>query len=288
MITTIDRSPLLAQLIPLLLTVVIMIGLVGGLYALLAILNVLPFGEPILLVIRPVDVLVGMTIYLKTAIDFAIFMGRLMAVYPGWRNRVALEIGTALGNTLGTMIVIVLWTVFRNIDWLLALMVFLASLVLFELAHGGMEHIAHWEGNGGIKRWLYTVTHKLLDAVLILAGPILRRILPDIGSKLKGVEGLTWTGLAALSFSVPFILGLDDFAGYVPLFNVVNLFGFSVGVVAAHTVLNVALFLSPSVTIRTVKNEYVSFFGTLAFIGLALYGLVEVVKILGHSFGIGG
>lgn len=282
MLSIIDQSKTLRQIIPLGLTFVIMAVLIGVLYLLIALLNTLQIGEPVYLVIRPVDVLVGVTIYLKTAIDFAIFMGRIMAVYPGWRNRVALEIGTAAGNALGTMIVIVLWMAFRNIELLLAVMVFFASLVLFELAHGGMEHIAHWEGAGGGKRFAYKALHVFLDSILRFAGPVLRRVLPNVGEKLKGIEGLSWVGLISLSFSVPFILGLDDFAGYVPLFNVVNLFGFSIGVIAAHTILNIALFLSPSTTIKAVKNEYISFAGTIAFIGLAFYGLFEVAKIVAH------
>ncbi|MEK7165628.1 MAG: hypothetical protein AAB874_02370, partial [Patescibacteria group bacterium] len=72
------------------------------------------------------------------------------------------------------------------------------------------------------------------------------------------------------------------FAGYVPLFNVINVFGFSVGVFAAHTLLNIALFISPSRTIVAVKNEWVSFLGTLAFIGLAFYGFFEVIRLFLH------
>jgi len=84
--------------------------------------------------------------------------------------------------------------------------------------------------------------------------------------------------------SVPFILGLDDFAGYVPLFNVVNVYGFAIGVIVSHTILNIALFLSPTKTIEVVKNEVVSFLGALAFIGLGIYGIVETVKIILHAF----
>jgi hypothetical protein len=40
------------------------------------------------------------------------------------------------------------------------------------------------------------------------------------------------------------------------------------------------LFLSPKRTIEAVKNEYVSFFGTIAFIALALYGIWESSKIV--------
>ena len=41
------------------------------------------------------------------------------------------------------------------------------------------------------------------------------------------------------------MLGLDDFAGYVPLFNVVNVFGFAIGVFSGHMVLNAFLYVSP-------------------------------------------
>ena len=278
----IDRSKYLQQVVPLVLTVVILAGLSVALYFYIFLLNLLPTVEKVLLVIRPVDIFVGITIYLKTAIDFAIFMGRLMATNPGWRNRVALEIGTAFGNALGTLLVIALWVVFKEIEILLALMVFLASLVLFELAHGGLEHIANWEGAGGVKRILFLTLHRFLETALKLVSPILSRIMPDLGEKLKGKEGLTWVGLFSFSFSVPFILGLDDFAGYVPLFSIVNIFGFSLGVFIAHTVLNIFLFISPSHTIKAVKNEYISFLGTLAFIGLAFYGFYEVGRIILH------
>lgn len=276
----IDDSKALQQIVPLGLTGVILAGLIALLYCFVALVDLFPIGEKIVLIARPVDIFVGLTIYLKTSIDFAIFMGRLMASNPGWRNRIAIEIGSALGNALGTLVIILLWVLFKEIDWLLALMVFIASLVLFELAHGGMEHIAHWENAGVVKRWLYRILHLILDVVLRFAQPVLRRVMPDLGEKLKGKGALGWGALFTFSMSVPFILGLDDFAGYVPLFNVINVFGFAIGVFLGHTILNVALFISPARTIVAVKNEYVSFLGTIAFIGLALYGFYEVGRIL--------
>ena len=84
--------------------------------------------------------------------------------------------------------------------------------------------------------------------------------------------------LLLFSFSVPFILGLDDFAGYVPLFNIINVFGFSLGVIGAHMLLNIALFINPDATVKIVRNEWVSFIGSLAFIGLGIWGLIEVAK----------
>lgn len=280
----IDRSSVLSQLVPIALTGVVMAGFLALLHAAIILFNLIPASEKISLEIRWVDVLVGGTIYLKTSIDFAIFIGRMMAANPGWRNRVAIEIGTAAGNALGTIAIIGLWVTLKHVDLLLALMVFIASLVLFELAHGSLEHFANWQGQGGIRSVLFYLMHGLLDRVKKIIDPLLRRVMPDLGSAMKGKASLPWPQLLMFSASVPFILGLDDFAGYVPLFSVVNVYGFAIGVIASHTLLNIALFLSPKKTIVIVKNEVVSFFGALAFIGLGVYGLVETVRIVTEAF----
>lgn len=83
-----------------------------------------------------------------------------------------------------------------------------------------------------------------------------------------------------MSLTVPFILGLDDFAGYVPLFNIVNVFGFGIGVMLGHMILNIFLYISPKRTIRAVKNPIVSFVGSIAFIFLAVWGFIEAYKLL--------
>lgn len=89
-------------------------------------------------------------------------------------------------------------------------------------------------------------------------------------------------GIFVLAVSIPFILGLDDFAGYIPLFSIVNVFGLATGVFIGHMLLNIALFSSPKITIQIVKNPILSFLGSLAFVDLALLGLVEAVKLLVH------
>src|SRR3989344_358982 len=94
------------QLLPLILTVVIFFFLSTTLYLLIKVLNT--FGaEKILLQIRSQDILIGLTIYLKTAVDFAIFIGNLMNSNPGWKKRIAIETGTALGNALGTFLILI-------------------------------------------------------------------------------------------------------------------------------------------------------------------------------------
>jgi uncharacterized membrane protein len=57
-------------------------------------------------------------------------------------------------------------------------------------------------------------------------------------------------------------------------------FGFSIGVLAGHMILNAFLFVSPNKTIAIVKNSIVSFLGSLAFIALAIWGFWEVYKLL--------
>lgn len=267
------------QLIPLLLTVVVFLALGGLSFGLIVFLNFLPHTTDISLRVRWYDILIGGTIYLKTSVDFAIFIGRLMHTNPGWKNRVAIEIGTAVGNGLGTIIVLVIWTLFKEVKWLLATMILLAALVLFELAFASLEHFSKWEGNGRLKHFLYSTTNRVLSGIIKFTQPLTRKILPDLGQKLKGAQSLSWKKLLTFSFSVPFILGLDDFSGYVPLFNIVNVFGFSLGVIGAHMLLNIALFINPSVTVKAVQNEWVSFLGALAFVGLAVWALVEVAKI---------
>ncbi|HLD25237.1 MAG TPA: hypothetical protein VJB96_04960 [Patescibacteria group bacterium] len=283
LLSKIDRSRALSQFVPIALTGVVMAGFLSLLHGAIVLFNLIPSSEKIFLEIRWTDVLVGATIYLKTSIDFAIFIGRMMAANPGWRSRVAIEIGTAAGNTIGTIAIIGLWVTLKEVDILLALMVFIASLVLFELAHGSMEHFANWGGQRGVKRLAFDGMHAILDRVKKVIDPVLSRVMPDLGKTMKGKASLPWKSLIVFSASVPFILGLDDFAGYVPLFNVVNVYGFAIGVIVSHTILNIALFLSPKKTITAVKNEVVSFLGALAFIGLGVYGLVETVKIVLHA-----
>ncbi len=218
------------------------------------------------------DILIGLTVYLKTSIDFAIFIGNLMHSNAGWKNRISIEVGTALGNALGTMVVLFIWVIFKEVDWLLALMIILAALVLFKLAQEGLEHAIHTDKE--YPGWFRTSVHGVeifLKHVNWFTRPLLDRILPRL-SMNDGARSGFWS-LLVFSISVPFVLGLDDFAGYVPLFSIVNVFGFTIGVFAAHALLNMFLYLSPERTIKAVKNPLISFVGSLAFIGLASWGL---------------
>lgn len=272
------------QIIPLLLTIAVFLTGVGLLWGEIHLLNYLVGGdERIVPTLHWQDVLVGMTIYLKTSIDFAIFIGRLMSDYPGWKNRIMIEIGTALGNIAGTITVLILWDIFREIKWLMAIMIIVAGLVLLRMAEGGLEHVKDKSGQykgpvGKVAQLMKLVLQKINH----FFSPILDKIIPH--SKIGGGKKAGYGALLALAISIPFILGLDDFAGYIPLFNVVNVFGFATGVFLGHMILNIALFLSPQTTIRAVKNPIVSFIGSLAFVIIAAWGFWEAWHLVHAIF----
>ncbi len=260
------------QLIPLILTTVVCAVGIALLLATASILNLLPLSrEHIIIHFRFPDILIGLTIYLKTSIDFAIFIGRLMHDHPGWKNRIAIEIGTALGNIAGTIAILVIWDLFREVRPLMATMIVVASFVLLKLAEDGFDHASN-------KISLANTLQKYLQKINHFASPVLNKILPH--ASISNSQKTNFKSLFILSFSVPFLLGADDFAGYLPLFNIVNVIGFATGVFVGHMILNIALFISPKTTITAVKNPYISFVGALAFIGLAIWGFVEATKLL--------
>lgn len=274
---------IIQQGIPLALTFVVFAAMWLLLHGEILFLNSFGGQENIRLTLLWTDVLVGLTIYLKTSIDFAIFIGHLMRTHPGWKNRIAIECGTAAGNAFGTFVILAIWNFFRNVDWLLAFMVFIASLVLLKLAEDGLEHAKTEDRRyPGFFRKAVDAVEFVLHPINAFFAPVLGRLVPH--ATLNTTKSYGWMGLLFFSGSIPFILGLDDFAGYVPLFSIVHVYGFAVGVLAGHLVLNIALFLSPDTTIKVVKQPVISFLGSLAFIGLSLWGLHEVWKIIEHAY----
>jgi hypothetical protein len=275
-----DSKGFINQIFPIVFAVFIFALISFGLFGWVKALNLFP-GEKILLNISWADILVGLTIYLKTAVDFALIIGILMKNFPGLKNRIAIETGTAFGNALGTALILLVWYFFKEIQWLLSIMVILASFVLFKLAKSSLEHVFEDQEAKDLPVWLVKSTHfleSILNPINKFLNPLLSKIVPEMSFNAKGNEGF-WS-LVVASFTIPFILGLDDFAGYVPLFSVINVLGFGIGVFLGHCILNIFLFLNPKKTIEIVKNPIVAILGSLAFIGLATWGLYEAIHIL--------
>lgn len=266
------------QVLPVGLTAVVFGLLFLLLHLLILLLNRFGHGAPIALSLSWADVALGMFIYLKTSVDFAIFIGNLIKVNPGYRSRIAVEIGTALGNALGTFLILILWVVFKQLHWLLGIMVFVASLVLLRLAQDGLEHAVDEQGQSAWIKKTAQGLDKLLEKINRIIAPFLKLIIPKVS--YSEAMGLKFWPLFGFAFTIPFILGLDDFAGYVPLFSIVNVFGFAAGVMLGHMVLNILLYLSPTKTIKAVSNSLISLLGSVVFVGLAVYGFVEVARLL--------
>jgi len=266
------------QVIPIILTLFTFLVLATTLYGLLLLLNKLPLKESILLDFRKQDILIGIAVYLKTAIDFAIFIGNLMHTNPGWKKRIAIEFGTAVGNAFGTFLILIVWTLFREVPILMIIMVFIASVVLLRMAQESLEEFLK-QKNSFIKiRMPVSLLQEQLNFINNLFRPILRFFVPNLS--LTRAKKLSFANLVVFSFTIPFLLGLDDFAGYIPLFSIVNLFGFALGVMLGHMILNIGLFIWPSLTVRVVKHPFVLIIGGVAFIGLGLFGLYEAFQIL--------
>jgi hypothetical protein len=275
------------QLLPVLLAFTIFLVVSVVYFVVINLLNLFP-GEKLYTGIFLADVLVGLTIYLKTSVDFALLMGLLMRQFPGIKNRIAIESGTAFGNATGTIAVLVVWYFFKEVTWLLAIMVFTASLVLFKLSQTSLEHIEEDKSADHTSKYnqFLSKTTNLIEQIVSpinnFTAPLLNKIIPDLSFKTNNISS-TWV-LFLASFTIPFILGLDDFAGYVPLFNIVNVFGFGVGVFLGHTILNTLLFINPDVTIKVVKNPVISIIGSIVFVGLGLWGLYEVYNIINAGY----
>ncbi|HET9946591.1 MAG TPA: hypothetical protein VFQ63_00870 [Patescibacteria group bacterium] len=266
-----------SQAIPLALTFLTFLCLTSLLWVVIFFLNTVPFHQSLSLTLRFADILVGLTIYLKTSVDFSLFLANLMAKSSSWTSRIAIELGTALGNALGTILVIIIWTFFKEIPLLLFLMMALASFALLGMAKEGLEEFLEKDTVSLQTKKLITPFYIALQKILSPFTWLFSLFLPNFSSsnKQKG-----FFSLFLFSVSIPFVLGLDDFAGYIPLFSLVKVFGFAVGVFLGHMLLTLSLFSFPAITIKVIKLPIITFVGSGIFLALALFGGYEAVKLL--------
>lgn len=272
------KKTIMGQAIPILLTVFTFIGLSTILYGVLLILDSLDLSFPVILDFRRREILFGIAVYLKTAIDFAIFMGNLMHTNPGWKKRIAIELGTALGNAFGTFSVLIVWTLFKEIPILMVIMIFIASVVVLRLAEESMEEFLK-QKNSFIKiRMPVSLLQEQLNLINKLFRPILKFFVTDLN--LTNTKKLSFANLVVFSFTIPFILGFNGFSAYIPIFVYINVFGFTLGILLGHMLLTIGLFSSPKKTVAIVKHPIVLIGGGLAFIGIGLFGFYQIIKIL--------
>jgi hypothetical protein len=208
------------QLVPLILTVFTFLVLSTLLYGLLLFLNSFLLQDQIILDFRKRDVLIGIAVYLKTAIDFAIFIGNLMRTNPGWKKRIAIELGTAVGNAFGTFLVLTAWIFLKQIPILMAGMIFVASIILLRMAQESLQEFLKQKKSFIRMRMPVYLLQAQLNFINKIFRPVLGFFVPDLN--LTRAKKLSFANLIVFSFTIPFVLGLDDFAGYISLFSIMS------------------------------------------------------------------
>lgn len=274
------KKVFIKKFVPVLLAILTFFGLATVLYGILILLTSLPLNYPIILDFRRRELLIGIVVYLKTAIDFAILMGNLMHTNPGWKKRVAIGLGTAMGNAFGTFAVLTVWTIAKEFRILIVIFVFISSVVLLRLAEESFEEFLK-QKKSFIKidiRKPVSLLQDQLDFVNRLFRPILKFFVTDLD--LKKTKRLSFANLVIFSFTIPFILGFNDFSAYIPMFAYINVFGFTLGILLGHLLLTIGLFAFPKKTVVFVKHPLVLIGGGLAFIAIGLFGFWEAFRVL--------
>lgn len=266
------ESILYSQIIPLLVAFVSTIIFIAILFANITISNSVFPKDPIVLAVRVGDFLLGLYLYVKTSIDFAVFIGSMLSTNQGWKNRIAVEWGTSIGNFLGTLLVLWVWTIFRQTSPLLeGIIVLIASFVLLELAAGSLSRIN--------KDTLFARTANFLLKIRFITSTFLGWM-PDLEGTMAGKKLPSFKALLLYSFTVPFVLGSDDFAGYISVFNVVNVFSFATGVVVGHGLLLAAIFAVPKAAERVLATTAFSILAVITFFVIFLIGFTDATRIL--------
>ena len=211
----------------------------------------------------------GIFIYLKTSVDYALFVGGLMEKNPGIPNRIAMNVGTQVGCFLGVTAIVILWVFFKEIHWLMAILLIVAGNILIGLGDGSQEHF----------ETLPTVFRKPLEVFFKLARPIVKLFtffMPH--SEMKPIS-MSTKALFFVSGIIPFALGADDLAGYMVLMAPINIFSLLLGIYFGDAIIDIALFSNPKITVRIVKNKWVSYFGALFFIGLGILSIIHAFEL---------
>lgn len=216
------------------------------------------------------QVVLGVIIYLKTAVDYALFVGSLMENNSGTPKRIAMNAGTSIGCFLGVTAIAVLWSFFQEVHWLMVVLLVIASMILFKLGDNSQQHFASLPASlRQPLQWFFALTRPVVEKITFF--------MPE--SELSTGTAST-VRLFILSMIIPFALGADDLAGYMVLLTTYNIFSLLIGIYLGDALIDAALFANQEVTVRLVKNRWVSYFGAVFFIGLGLMSIIHAIHYL--------
>ncbi len=155
--------------------------------------------------------------------------------------------------------------------------VLFSSVILLRLAEENFEIFLKQKKSFIKLKMPVNLLQNQLDFVNNLFRPVLRFFVPDLN--LTRTKKLSFMNLIVFSFTIPFVLGINDFAGYIPLFEYINVFGFTLGVMFGHMLLTIGLFLLPKKTVGIVKHPIILIGGGLAFLAIGIFGLFETATL---------
>jgi hypothetical protein len=254
---------LLNQVVPVVVCLILLIAFIlGSLFFIQYLIN--PYStEKIRIELYPVDVAVGFFLYFVTAIDYALIVGRMQVANPGSKARLMMNICTCIGCFLGVTLVLFLWGYAKEVPWLIIPILIFAGSIMIRLAHQGIEYFKDAPSIPQVIRvWLV----KLLKLLHSLTS-IFTFWIPELAS--PKVKKMSIMSLAKWSLFLPFIIGLDDLVGYMGAMTIYNVFSLLTGIYLADILIDVLIFISPSLTKKLVENAILSVIAALAFLFLA-------------------
>ncbi len=224
------------------------------------------------------DIIAGFLLYFFTAIDYALIIGRMQVVNTGSKARFVMNVFTCVGCFVGVSLVLFLWGFAKEVVWLIIPILIFAGAVMIRLAYEGREYFEHsptlppqlrtWIIR--ILRWLFVPAHTLTHWM------------PEINT--PRVTKMSLMSLMKWSFLLPFIIGTDDLVGYMGAMTIYNVFSLLFGIYLADILIDIFIFVSPSLTKKLVENPYLSLAGTAAFLYLAYKSLSEATLLTLHNW----
>jgi len=279
-----DKKPndpsmkLLNQLVPIVVCLILFVAFMGLSYFFIQNL-INPFSaEKIRVELHLVDTMVGFFLYFVTAVDYALIVGRMQITNPGSKARFVMNVCTCVGCFLGVSLVLFLWGFAKEIPWLIIPILIFAGSVMVKLAFEGIEYFEH-------SKEIPTIVRSTLANILRIAHnftTIFTFWIPELGS--PKVKRMQLRDLAKWSLFLPFIIGLDDLVGYMGAMTIFNVFSLLFGIFLADILIDILIFVSPSLTKKMVENAFLSVMAALAFIYLSYKSYSEAFLLMHEQY----
>lgn len=229
-----------------------------------------PFStEQIQIVLYPSNILVGFFLYFVTAVDYALVVGRMQVVNSGFKARIVMNIFTCVGCYVGVSLVLFLWGFAKEVYWILVPLLIFAGAIMLKLAYEGKDYLVF---DNPIAKKIGNGTTKLLT-ILYFPTRLLTAWVPELAT--PNVQRMHITELAKWSFLLPFIIGLDDFIGYMGAMTIYNVYSLLFGIYIADIVIDLIIFISPKFTKKLVESPMLSLLAAYAFLYLAFKSFSE-------------